>query len=133
MTICKLRREASGENNPPELGQSRGWVLVPPAAATKKPGSEMSDILWELLRVSERAANIAWVCRQQEALFQLLIEEKKEAEKEQDLHLISKPWLMYWYRKLPNRIWRTSFQAWGKIFLEKNQINLLMIWGKRLS
>ena len=93
----------------------------------------MSDILWELLRVSEKAANIAWVCRQQEALFQLLIEEKKEAEKEQDLHLISKPWLMYWYRKLPNRIWRTSFQAWGKIFLEKNQINLLMIWGKRLS
>ncbi|KAB0346417.1 hypothetical protein FD754_011274, partial [Muntiacus muntjak] len=31
--------------------------------------------------VSEKAANIAWVCRQQEALFQLLTEEKKEAEK----------------------------------------------------
>lgn len=41
----------------------------------------MSAILWELLRVSERAANIAWVCWQQEALFHLLIEEKKEAEK----------------------------------------------------
>ena len=79
--ICKLRREASGENNPPELWQSRGSVVVLPAAATKKPGSEMSDILWELLRVSERAANIAWECRQQEALFQLLTEEKKEAEK----------------------------------------------------
>ena len=87
----RLRREASEENNPadilvldfqsPELWQSRGWVLVPPATATKKPGSKMSAILWELLRVSERAANIAWVCRQQEALFHLLIEEKKEAEK----------------------------------------------------
>ena len=54
---------------------------VPPAAATKQPGSEMSDILQELLRVSEKAANIARACRQQEALFQLLIEEKKEGEK----------------------------------------------------
>lgn len=42
---------------------------------------EMSDILLELLRVSEKAANIARACRQQEALFQLLIEEKKGAEK----------------------------------------------------
>ncbi|XP_004674900.1 PREDICTED: inositol polyphosphate 1-phosphatase [Condylura cristata] len=41
----------------------------------------MSDILRELLCVSERAANIARACRQQEALFQLLIEEKKEGEK----------------------------------------------------
>lgn len=41
----------------------------------------MSDILQELLRVSEKAANIARACRQQEALFQLLIEEKKEGEK----------------------------------------------------
>lgn len=41
----------------------------------------MSDILRELLRVSEKAANIARACRQQEALFQLLIEEKKEGEK----------------------------------------------------
>ncbi|KAL6054881.1 hypothetical protein STEG23_020105 [Scotinomys teguina] len=43
--------------------------------------SEMSDILRELLRVSEKAANIARACRQQEALFQLLIQEKKDAEK----------------------------------------------------
>lgn len=41
----------------------------------------MSDILQELLRVSEKAANIARACRQQETLFQLLIEEKKEGEK----------------------------------------------------
>ncbi|XP_021504960.1 inositol polyphosphate 1-phosphatase [Meriones unguiculatus] len=41
----------------------------------------MSDILRELLRVSEKAANIARACRQQEALFQLLIQEKKDAEK----------------------------------------------------
>lgn len=41
----------------------------------------MSQILRELLRVSERAANIARACRQQQALFQLLIEEKKEGEK----------------------------------------------------
>lgn len=41
----------------------------------------MSQILRELLRVSEKAAHIARACRQQEALFQLLIEEKKEGEK----------------------------------------------------
>uniref|UniRef100_H3BK26 Inositol polyphosphate-1-phosphatase n=1 Tax=Mus musculus TaxID=10090 RepID=H3BK26_MOUSE len=41
----------------------------------------MSDILLELLCVSEKAANIARACRQQETLFQLLIEEKKGAEK----------------------------------------------------
>ncbi|KAM4836124.1 inositol polyphosphate 1-phosphatase [Thomomys bottae] len=41
----------------------------------------MSEILRELLRVSEKAANIARACRQQEALFQLLIEEKKDGEK----------------------------------------------------
>lgn len=47
----------------------------------KKQALEMSDILLELLRVSEKAANIARACRQQETLFQLLIEEKKGAEK----------------------------------------------------
>ncbi|XP_004628676.1 inositol polyphosphate 1-phosphatase [Octodon degus] len=41
----------------------------------------MSQVLRELLCVSEKAANIARACRQQEALFQLLIEEKKEGEK----------------------------------------------------
>ncbi|XP_004701551.1 inositol polyphosphate 1-phosphatase [Echinops telfairi] len=41
----------------------------------------MSALLQELLRVSEKAAHIARACRQQEALFQLLIEEKKEGEK----------------------------------------------------
>ena len=56
-------------------------MLIPPTAATEKQGSEMSDILRELLHVSEKAANIARACRQQEALFQLLIEEKKEGEK----------------------------------------------------
>lgn len=41
----------------------------------------MSEILQELLRASEKAACIARACRQEEALFQLLIEEKKEDEK----------------------------------------------------
>lgn len=41
----------------------------------------MSEILRELLCVSEKAANIARACRQQETLFQLLIEEKEEGEK----------------------------------------------------
>ncbi|XP_036175453.1 inositol polyphosphate 1-phosphatase isoform X3 [Myotis myotis] len=41
----------------------------------------MSAILQELLRVSEKAAHIARACRQQDALFQLLIEEKKGGEK----------------------------------------------------
>uniref|UniRef100_A0A8C2VPL0 Inositol polyphosphate 1-phosphatase n=1 Tax=Chinchilla lanigera TaxID=34839 RepID=A0A8C2VPL0_CHILA len=43
----------------------------------------MSEILRELVRVSENAANIARACRQEEALFQLLIEEKKDGEKNQ--------------------------------------------------
>uniref|UniRef100_F6XX24 Inositol polyphosphate 1-phosphatase n=1 Tax=Monodelphis domestica TaxID=13616 RepID=F6XX24_MONDO len=41
----------------------------------------MSEILRELVYVSEKAANIARACRQQESLFQLLIEEKKDGEK----------------------------------------------------
>ncbi|KAM8933500.1 inositol polyphosphate 1-phosphatase [Pelodytes ibericus] len=41
----------------------------------------MSDILQELLRASEKAACIARACRQEDTLFQLLIEEKKEGEK----------------------------------------------------
>ncbi|XP_053327832.1 inositol polyphosphate 1-phosphatase [Spea bombifrons] len=41
----------------------------------------MSAILQELLRASEKAACIARACRQEDALFQLLIEEKKEGEK----------------------------------------------------
>ncbi|XP_075687374.1 inositol polyphosphate 1-phosphatase [Rhinoderma darwinii] len=41
----------------------------------------MSEILLELLRASEKAACIARACRQEEALFQLLIEEKKDDEK----------------------------------------------------
>ncbi|KAG8432798.1 hypothetical protein GDO86_017152 [Hymenochirus boettgeri] len=41
----------------------------------------MTEILQELLRASEKAACIARACRQEENLFQLLIEEKKEGEK----------------------------------------------------
>ncbi|XP_072274902.1 inositol polyphosphate 1-phosphatase [Pyxicephalus adspersus] len=41
----------------------------------------MSEILRELLVASEKAACIARACRQEETLFQLLIEEKKEDEK----------------------------------------------------
>lgn len=41
----------------------------------------MSAILRELLRVSEKAAHIARACRQHDALFQLLIEEKKGEDK----------------------------------------------------
>eukprot|EP00079_Xenopus_tropicalis_P028464 XP_012823427.1 PREDICTED: inositol polyphosphate 1-phosphatase isoform X1 [Xenopus tropicalis] len=41
----------------------------------------MLEILQELLRASEKAACIARACRQEETLFQLLIEEKKDGEK----------------------------------------------------
>ncbi|MEE6523811.1 hypothetical protein FKM82_022869 [Ascaphus truei] len=41
----------------------------------------MSAILRELLRASEKAGCIARACRQEETLFKLLIEEKKEGEK----------------------------------------------------
>lgn len=57
------------------------WVLASAEAAPAKQGLEMSAILRELLCVSEKAANIARACRQQEALFQLLIEEKKDGDK----------------------------------------------------
>ncbi|XP_027241180.1 inositol polyphosphate 1-phosphatase isoform X3 [Cricetulus griseus] len=59
------------------------WAPHPRLAESQRVGeaSEMSDILKELLRVSEKAANIARACRQQETLFQLLIQEKKDEEK----------------------------------------------------
>ncbi|XP_036401089.1 inositol polyphosphate 1-phosphatase-like [Megalops cyprinoides] len=41
----------------------------------------MSELLHALVRASEKAANIARACRQEESLFSLLIEEKKEGEK----------------------------------------------------
>ncbi|KAG7463831.1 hypothetical protein MATL_G00180820 [Megalops atlanticus] len=41
----------------------------------------MSELLHSLVRASEKAANIARACRQEESLFSLLIEEKKEGEK----------------------------------------------------
>ncbi|KAM5151583.1 inositol polyphosphate 1-phosphatase [Mantella aurantiaca] len=41
----------------------------------------MAEILHELLLASEKAACIARACREEETLFQLLIEEKKEDEK----------------------------------------------------
>ncbi|MFT7807980.1 inositol polyphosphate 1-phosphatase [Arapaima gigas] len=41
----------------------------------------MSQLMSALVRASEKAANIARSCRQEEALFGLLIEEKKEGEK----------------------------------------------------
>ncbi|XP_039613828.1 inositol polyphosphate 1-phosphatase isoform X1 [Polypterus senegalus] len=41
----------------------------------------MSDVLAALVRASEKAANIARACRQEALLFQLLIEEKKEEDK----------------------------------------------------
>ncbi|XP_023665849.1 inositol polyphosphate 1-phosphatase isoform X3 [Paramormyrops kingsleyae] len=41
----------------------------------------MSELMCALIRASEKAANIARSCRQEEALFSLLIEEKKEGEK----------------------------------------------------
>ena len=40
-----------------------------------------SRLLRSLLKVSEKAANIARACRQNEALFELLIQEKTSAEK----------------------------------------------------
>ncbi|EHB01755.1 Inositol polyphosphate 1-phosphatase [Heterocephalus glaber] len=54
----------------------------------------MSEILRELLQVSEKAANITQACRQQEALFHLLIEEKKEGEKNKKFAVDFRPWLM---------------------------------------
>lgn len=41
----------------------------------------MSAILHQLLLAAEKAACIARACREEETLFQLLIEEKKEDEK----------------------------------------------------
>ncbi|MBN3305659.1 INPP phosphatase, partial [Amia calva] len=41
----------------------------------------MSQLMSALVQASEKAANIARACRQEEALFSLLIEEKKEGEK----------------------------------------------------
>ncbi|KAJ8351537.1 hypothetical protein SKAU_G00230130 [Synaphobranchus kaupii] len=41
----------------------------------------MSELMRTLVRVSEKAADIVRVCRQEESLFSLLIEEKKEDEK----------------------------------------------------
>lgn len=40
-----------------------------------------SKLLLVLLKASEKAANIARVCRQNKSLFDLLIQEKSEAEK----------------------------------------------------
>lgn len=40
-----------------------------------------SKLLRSLLKVSEKAANIARACRQNEVLFELLIQEKKSVEK----------------------------------------------------
>lgn len=49
---------------------------------TKSQNShKMSEILQELVLASEKAACIARACREEETLFQLLIEEKKEDEK----------------------------------------------------
>lgn len=51
----------------------------------------MSDILWELLRVWESCQHCLWgVLQQVFSFFICWLEEKKEAEKEQDLQLISK-------------------------------------------
>lgn len=41
----------------------------------------MAALLKSLLAASEKAANIAQLCRQEEALFSLLIEEKRGADK----------------------------------------------------
>lgn len=41
----------------------------------------MADLLDLLLRVAEKAANVARVCRQEAPLFQLLVQEKTGADK----------------------------------------------------
>lgn len=41
----------------------------------------MAELLRLLLDVSEKAANVARVCRQEAALFELLVQEKKGADK----------------------------------------------------
>lgn len=45
------------------------------------PGCEMADLLRLLLRVAEKAANVARVCRQEAPLFQLLVQEKTGEDK----------------------------------------------------
>lgn len=41
----------------------------------------MAELLQLLLNVSEKAANVARVCRQEAPLFELLVQEKKGADK----------------------------------------------------
>lgn len=41
----------------------------------------MSDLLLALVRVSEKAANIARACRQEETLFSQLIQKKQDVER----------------------------------------------------
>ncbi|XP_032210083.1 inositol polyphosphate 1-phosphatase isoform X2 [Mustela erminea] len=72
------RAPASRPGLRPRVPPLRRQPTARRAAAAR---SEMSAVLRELLRVSEKAADIARACRQQEALFQLLIEEKKGGEK----------------------------------------------------
>lgn len=43
--------------------------------------SEGSKLLRVLIRVSEKAANIARACRQDQSLFKLLVQEKSDSEK----------------------------------------------------
>lgn len=51
----------------------------PPASVFFFAG--MADLLGLLLRVAEKAANVARVCRQEAPLFQLLVQEKTGEEK----------------------------------------------------
>ncbi|KAJ8384097.1 hypothetical protein AAFF_G00208880 [Aldrovandia affinis] len=90
--ICVWRRAAAGER---AFGAE--LVAVTAAAPAQRPDSvttrrraemtsppqtaEMSELVRALVRASEKAANIARACRQEESLFGLLIEEKKEGEK----------------------------------------------------
>ncbi|KAK1336483.1 hypothetical protein QTO34_002512 [Cnephaeus nilssonii] len=86
----------------------------------------MSAILRELLRVSEKAAHIARACRQQDALFQLLIEEKKGGDKNKKFAVDFKTLADVLVqevikRHVESKVSETSnsFQAWRKKFLEK--------------
>ncbi|KAJ7999530.1 hypothetical protein DPEC_G00195380 [Dallia pectoralis] len=63
------------------IGQGRKKKILPNINQPETPVSSMADLLMLLLRVAEKAANVARVCRQEALLFQLLVQEKTGLDK----------------------------------------------------
>lgn len=57
--------------------QPFGFVFFPATSPPSPASSVMSELMVALVQASEKAANIARSCRQEDTLFSLLIEEKK--------------------------------------------------------